>query len=175
MPSSPPTPRSLSFCPQNDELHLAVLTWGGAPYGGCEWWHRALFSGGQIRWKQACLGSCLVSGWKSCVTARRDTDGKIRQAPDIADETTGKIHFDNTSAFTASTLTPTRATRPCPSRIRFWCYFRATAYVLLSKIWRFNFDHLTSLLLTPTWMSQLVNHSTKHSTVIFSPYQCTRK
>lgn len=57
--TNPPLP---SFCLYNDELCLAALTRGGAPYGGCEWWHRALLSGGQIRWKQACLGSCLVAG-----------------------------------------------------------------------------------------------------------------
>lgn len=58
-PYQPPLP---SFCLYNDKLCLAARTRGGAPYGGCEWWHRALLSGGQIRWKQACLGSCLVAG-----------------------------------------------------------------------------------------------------------------
>lgn len=37
--------------------------------------------------------------------SRRYSDGKIRQATDIADETAEKIHFDNMSGFPASAMT----------------------------------------------------------------------
>lgn len=69
-------------------------------------------------------GVVLCQGGRAASQPRRYTDGKIRQAPDIADETTGNIHFDNTSGFEASTVTRTKATRMWPSRIWFWCRFR---------------------------------------------------